>query len=384
MTPLRVLQIADSVEVEASGLTYVALRLTSSLAELGYAAVLLTGDDAIPALPQCKLHAKFKRDYSTVPLLNRLGISRGLRQALSTQAKTCDIVHSHGLWRMASVYAAGAARGHHRPHVVSIHGMLSAEALRISRVPKLAFWPAAQRRILESAACLHATSDREHDEIRAAGLRRPVAIIPNGIDIDKNKPPSKADGPRTVAFIGRLHPIKNLETLLVAWARVQGAHPNWTLHIAGDGDESYVRSLQAAATRLTARVTFEGPVYGDKKRALYQRAHGFILPSLSENFGITVAEALSESTPVICSKAAPWAGLVTHRCGYWVDNSVEGLAAALDMMMKLSLTEIQAMGERGRAWMARDFAWPAIAGEMIEVYNYLLRRAAQPASVRLA
>lgn len=375
---LRILQVTDSVATRASGLTYVTLRLTSSLEQMGHHVRLLTADGAENAVKQrgAPTRAKFS-------ILKTSGISETLRRDLLKQASSCSIIHSHGLWRMAGVYAARSAQRYGKLHIISIHGMLSVEALRISRLQKLAFWAAIQRRVLQSAACLHATSEREYDEIRAAGLRTPVAIVPNGIEVDCDAPPPKVEGPRTLLFIGRLHPIKNLESLLRAWAQTQGRHLAWTLQIVGEGAPAYVESLRILAEREGARVIFEGPVYGSKKRALYRRAHAFVLPSLSENFGLTVAEALSEGTPVICSNAAPWSELEKRRCGYWVDNSVGGLSAALDKMMSLPLPEIQAMGERGHAWVTKALSWPTIAAEMTQVYRYLLTRTGAPQSIRL-
>jgi glycosyltransferase involved in cell wall biosynthesis len=376
---LRILQVTDSVAAKVSGLTYAASRLASALEQAGHEVLLLTRDGAEAAAERPAATM-----WSQWPLLRKSGISESLRQLLLQQAKISDIVHSHGLWRMAGVYAARAALQYDKPHIVGIHGMLSAEALRISRLSKLPFWLAFQRGVLQSASCLHATSEPEYDEIRSAGLRTPVAVVPNGIDTDGDTPLPKADSDRLLLFIGRLHPIKNLESLLLAWAQVANRHPGWALLIAGEGEPGYVKTLRALATRQgDMRVTFRGPVYGDDKRALYRRAHAFVLPSLSENFGLTVPEALSEGTPVICTKAAPWSELEERRCGYWVDNSVVGLAAALDRMMGLPLHEIQAMGERGRAWVTRALGWRTIASEMADVYEYLLGRKGAPACLRL-
>ena len=56
-----------------------------------------------------------------------------------------------------------------------------------------------------------------------------------------------------------------------------------------------------------SRARLIGPVYGQSKAEAYRRADVFILPSLNENFAVTVAEALAHGTPVISSKGVPWA-----------------------------------------------------------------------------
>jgi glycosyltransferase involved in cell wall biosynthesis len=108
----------------------------------------------------------------------------------------------------------------------------------------------------------------------------------------------------------------------------------------------------------------------------------FVLPSLNENFAITVAEALAVGTPVIATKGSPWSGLETEGCGWWVDHGVDPLAAALGKSMSMSRAALNAMGERGRAWMVRDFSWTRVATDMLGTYRWLLGHSRQPPCVR--
>ena len=55
----------------------------------------------------------------------------------------------------------------------------------------------------------------------------------------------------------------------------------------------------------------------------YAAADLFILPTLDDNFAMTVAEALAHGTPVISTKGAPWQDLETHGCGWWIDHGVQ-------------------------------------------------------------
>jgi glycosyltransferase involved in cell wall biosynthesis len=109
-----------------------------------------------------------------------------------------------------------------------------------------------------------------------------------------------------------------------------------------------------------------------------------VLPTLNENFAMTVAESLAAATPVISTRGAPWAGLEGERCGWWIEHGIEPLAAALQEAMTLPRPELHAMGRRGRAWMERDFGWDAIARKMSGVYSWLADRADRPESVTLA
>ena len=129
------------------------------------------------------------------------------------------------------------------------------------------------------------------------------------------------------------------------------------------------------------RTRLIGPVYGQRKAEAYRRADVFILPSLNENFAVTVAEALAHGTPVISSKGVPWGELSDRGCGWWVDHGTESLARALGQAMSLHRSRLAAMGEVGRAWVARDFDWNVIAATMAGVYRWLSGSEQRPACV---
>jgi glycosyltransferase involved in cell wall biosynthesis len=84
--------------------------------------------------------------------------------------------------------------------------MLSSAALRFSSLRTKVFWRGLQGSAVRGAECLHATSQQEYDDIREFGLRNPIAMVPNGIDVPVYNPLPKADGARkTVLYLGRLH-----------------------------------------------------------------------------------------------------------------------------------------------------------------------------------
>jgi glycosyltransferase involved in cell wall biosynthesis len=244
-----------------------------------------------------------------------------------------------------------------------------------------------QGRVLRQAACLHATSDQEYNEIRLAGLENPVSVIPNGIDVPKLDSPLDFDrcGRRRVLSLGRIHPKKGLDRLLCAWALVEAEFPDWELKIVGPVEGDHDKELSRLRTELgLCRVAIDGPIYGSAKFALYAGSDLFVLPTLNENFGLTVAEALACGVPVITTKGAPWQGLNSEGCGWWVDHPAEAIAAALAEAMTMPQTALQAMGRSGRTWMERDFSWTPIAREMLAVYQWLTYGGERPRTVRLA
>ena len=96
-----------------------------------------------------------------------------------------------------------------------------------------------------------------------------------------------------------------------------------------------------------------------------------VLPTNSENFGMVVAESLACGTPVICSQGAPWKGLLTHNCGWWVPIDEMAFESAMREAMVMSREELATMGAKGREWMRNDFDWNAIGMKAKEAYEWL-------------
>jgi glycosyltransferase involved in cell wall biosynthesis len=219
---------------------------------------------------------------------------------------------------------------------------------------------------------LHVTSEEEAKGSLGIFSGIEAAIIPNGIEIPEKVSCVNANGVLRLLYVGRLHPIKGIENLLAACKMLDGSPTiPWSLTIVGGGDEGYTESLlcRTRELALSKQVQMIGEVVGEAKKGLFEHADIVIVPSHTENFGMVVAEALAHGVPVIASRGTPWRKLEEIGCGLWVDNDPESLAQAIHMMSKTPLRE---MGQRGRRWMEREFAWSRVAQDMSDLYNRLL------------
>jgi glycosyltransferase involved in cell wall biosynthesis len=380
---MHIAHVASSIEAEASGPSYSVPRLCQSLAVLGHSVDLWTLGEPRLADDESYRDIRCERDFARVALLRRLGVSAGMRRGLASSE--AQIFHTHGLWMMPNVYPATVARIHQRPLVLSPRGMLGKDALRFSSLKKQAFWALVQGAAVRSVSCFHATSYHEYEDIREFGLTQPVAMIPNGIDLPVEQHRVTGVEAPFVLSLGRIHPKKALDRLVRAWALVAHNFPHWRLKIVGPSEIGYADQLRRLARQLMLdSVDISGPVYGENKTALLATAELFALSTLHENFGMTVAESLAVGTPVISTKGAPWSGLETHGCGWWVGPGIEPFAEALYQAMSIAPEQRREMGRRGRTWMARDFAWSGIAGQMDEVYEWLVQGHEKPACVQLS
>jgi glycosyltransferase involved in cell wall biosynthesis len=381
---LRILQIVPTVEQEASGPSYAVPRLCAALSGVGNDLVLASvGGSWIPG-DRPYVHYRAPRGFKGIPLLQDLWLSRELRRHLMHDAKWAEIVHSHGLWAMPNVYPALAAHSAGKPFVVSPRGTLSSVALARTRRLKRVFWFLLQGPAVRSAACLHATSEQEYQDIRRAGLRQPVAVVPNGVDIPPRGFARKGERFRVLLYLGRIHPIKGIDNLLRAWQGVAIRFPDWQLRLVGPDDSGYLAQVLRMAEELALpRVVFAGPRYGAEKQAEYAQADLCILPSYSENFGMSVAEALAQGVPVITTSGTPWQSVREHGCGWFVPATVPEIESALREALACDRSCLAAMGRVGQDWMQRDFSWSHVAKDFEQTYRWILNGGSPPHFVRL-
>jgi len=283
----------------------------------------------------------------------RLYLSGSMRKAL-TAIDSFDLAHNHSVFLWPTVAAARAAKRRGVPYVISPRGMLVRDLIRRrSRLAKNAWIRLIERRNFADATAIHFTSERERDDARETCIPIPRSfIVPNGIDLLP-----RPDVPRdanTVVYLGRINWKKQLERLIDATPR------NAKLIIAGNDEENLTPKLRELARDRD--VEFPGPVYGDAKWELLARASVVALPSLSENFGNVVVEAMMMSTPVVVSPevgvasevGAARAGIVTH-----------DFAAAIAEL----LHDDGDYGRNGRGLVESKFTWNSVAAQMEHEYQ---------------
>ena len=375
---MKVTHIVPSINTESSGPSYSVVALCQALESNGV-------DTSLVVLDLLNANEKpgFVKSFPAAGFPARLGRSPEMRNWLTESAKggRIDVMHNHSLWMMPNVYSCNAVKGTDVPLIVSPRGTMSDWAINSGSKVKKLFWPLIQRPALAAVTCFHATAESEYEDIRRLGFKQPVAIIPNGIDLpDLCK--SNRDANRTLLFLGRIHPIKGLDMLLPAWEAVQNRFPEWQLRIVGPDNVGYLDKMKAFAKQLGLnRVEFTGPLSGNEKARAYADADLFVLPTYSENFGMTVAEALAAGTPAIVTKGAPWNGLVENGAGWWIDVGKDSLVACLENALSQPRTELDALGKNGRLWMEKDFSWKSVGDQMKAVYTWVMGGGLQPGFV---
>ena len=390
---LRCTHVVGSIRDASAGTSHSVPALCDALSQLGAEVAIETvagwrapSDAGPPQVGQSVVLREHAQSWAHTPILRSLCASNDLKSSLMRSEPRALVIHVHGLWLLPDIYPAGVRKQTGVRLVHSTRGMLGPAALEFARWKKTAFWQLWQKRALKSADCLHATSDAELEEIRASGLTNPVAVIPNGVAMpEMPASPAPLRSERTVLSLGRIHPKKGLDNLIRAWATLENDFPEWRLRLIGPPENAHDEMLRSLKDSLgVKRVHIEGPVFGAERLAAYRSADLFILPSRNENFAMTVAEALAAAIPVISTKGAPWGKLEEKGCGWWIDHGPAALASQLRAAMVLPRSELTAMGQKGRTWMAAEFSWDSVASRMLDVYRWITAGEDRPVDVRLA
>lgn len=280
-----------------------------------------------------------------------------------------DLVHVNGIWSPENWVFQKAAQKLGIKVIVSPHGMLEPWIMSNNSWKKKLGLFLYQKKALKNANYIHATANLESANIKALGFKNKICIIPNGIDLNDVKDIKIDYGTKRMVFLSRVHPKKGIELLLEAW-RTSNTE-DWTLEIAGNGDENYLHSLIQSAEDLE-NVRFVGALYGNEKWEFIRSADVMVLPTYSENFGIVVAEALASGVPVITTKGTPWEDLEIHKCGWWIDLSVSNLEKTIKKVLETSPAVLEQMGWQGRKLIKEKYEIKAVTGNIIDLYKKII------------
>lgn len=308
-------------------------------------------------------------DADIYNLFNAGTAGRGLNNLGCAAGK---IVHVHGIWTGFEWRAYRWARKHRAKVVISPHGALEPWALGHKLIKKRIAWWGYQRSILQHADLIVVNSGQELNHLRNLGLRGRIAVIPNGVNPPTTPSTATDRKKKVVLFFSRIAPKKGIPDLLNAWRDLR-AKNGYILRICGFGETGYMQKISSLIAEMPngADVELVPAAFGEEKWHMYNAASLYVLPSYSENFGITVVEAMISGLPVITTRATPWSELEVEKVGWIVDNNVDQLRMALHAAVQMDRRDLVQMGERAKSYAKSRFMWPQIIKKYEETYAWV-------------
>jgi glycosyltransferase involved in cell wall biosynthesis len=222
--------------------------------------------------------------------------------------------------------------------VLAPRGMLKDSALQFKYYKKKVFISAFRQLQLHRYIHFHATDKTEETDVQKHfGSKVPVTLASNfpGMVKDYRGSIEKKENELSVIFIGRLHPVKNLDFLLRSLEHVRG---KVALTIVGNAeDEAYVEKCKSIISGYPSniQIRFAGEIPNNQLPGIIAQHHIFALPTQGENFGHAIFEALSAGKPVLISDQTPWRNLIQAQAGWDLslqqpDHFVQALQQAVD------------------------------------------------------
>jgi len=248
-----------------------------------------------------------------------------------------------------------------RPIIIAPRGEFSLDALALKSFKKLLFVRFQRLVKLYGDACWQATTELEAENIRRAlGNDSCLRTAPNlsaKVPATLEKRIVKRPGHLNIVFLSCVSPMKNLLVLIRSAGRLRG---RVNLDIWGPIDDAeYWRQCQAAMASLPGNVAAKycGEANPEFVPRVFADADVFALPTLGENYGHVIHEALSSGCPVVISDKTPWRNLAAAGVGFDValvnsDSFVQSLQAFVDM----EAAEYEQYAARCRAYAIRSSA----------------------------
>jgi poly(glycerol-phosphate) alpha-glucosyltransferase len=298
-----------------------------------------------------------------------IGYAPGLAKALL--AARLDLLHLHGIWQYPSAAASRWAKATGRPYLVSPHGMLEPYITARGRLKKAIARIAYERASWRRASFQALTADEAAD-IRAATGRGDSFVIPNAVDVAVGG----FERAPVLAYIGRIHPKKNLAGLVEGWRRARNVLTplGARLRIAGWGEDAHVADLRGwIAAAGGDDIEFIGPAFGAEKAALLGSARFLALPSFSEGLPMAVLEAWSAGTPTLMSRECHLPEGVAAGAAFDCGTDPETIAAAIRAAAALDEGEWQAMSGAASLLAREAFSPEAVARRWQQAYSALLQ-----------
>jgi glycosyltransferase involved in cell wall biosynthesis len=288
--------------------------------------------------------------------LGEAGLARWRSLAAEAQA---EVVYLNSLFDPAFSIVPLMALGWGRRYriVLAPRGELSLGALGLKAFRKRAFCALSRLLRLHSGVRWHASSESEAEDIRREfqPADELVAVAPNLPNVPKatlHTVAPKTAGNLRVVFLSRISPKKNLISAIRIVSKLSS---DVTFDIWGPIDDlAYWNAcrLEMSACPENVRMTWRGEVPNEQVPGMLAEYDVFLLPTLGENFGHVIVEALSAGLPVVISDRTPWRNL--REIGVGVDLPVGDEAAfvqALQQFQAMTESSLVKLREQCRAYV---------------------------------
>ena len=387
--PLKVLHVIPSVAPCRGGPSKAVIEMVAALRELNIDAEIASSNDNGPTLLDAPLQEKhiyqgvpirfFQRFSPPINAIREFAYSADFKHWLRANISNYNVVHVHAVFSYCSTVAMSVAREAGIPYVVRPIGQLQHWSLQQAKLKKQVYLNIIERQNIECASAVQFTSSVEKEESEQA-FKLKGETIPLGINIEEVTTLNKdelvnklnlSDAKFNILYLSRVHEKKGLDLLLKAFAK---RNYDGALWIAGTGKQDYISQLKQRTHELniSKNCHFIGHVEGEVKLALLKHADLFALSSHSENFGISVLEAMAYSLPpLVSTEVALSRSIADEEIGLVCELNVTDIAEKLSFAND-NRDAIKSMGARAAKYAKNHHSWQSTAKQLKRLYDSII------------
>lgn len=375
---MKILQVVPFFTPNRGGSVVVPYHISRDLCKRGHEVTLITTDFEFD-----EEYARSLVGIDIIPFrcMANLGLflyTPTMKHWLNENIKHFDVIHMHNFRSYQNNIVHYYAKMYGVPYILQPHG--SFPVLAEKRILKKIYDIVWGNILIKDAENAIAVSRVEAEQFYQFGLERTkVHVVPNGVNLseydnlpDKGKFREKygiSDDKMIILYLGRLHKIKGINLLIMAFADLVKTYINVRLVIAGPND-GFLSSLRAQINDLNINdmVIFTGPLYESAKLEAYVDADVYVLPSTYEIIGITILEACACGTPVIVTNRCGISDIIDDNVGLVVEYNKDQLRDAMVKILKDENLR-KRFGDYGTNLVRNDFGWDRIVTKIENLYE---------------
>ncbi|MDO7907205.1 glycosyltransferase [Paenibacillus sp. JX-17] len=387
---MKILHVIANLAPRYGGPAKAGLEMSSALARLGHDVTIFTTNQDGAGVLDVPVNKPVVQDgvtirYFPVQFPKFWRTSSSMAKALREEMRQYDIVHIHSIYLFHGMVAGHYARKYKIPYIIRPHGTLDPVMYARHRYRKKVMELLFENRNIRKADALHYTTEEEMILARPYVFDSPGFVVPNGLNsADYSQLPAEGTFRSTIKglgtkkmilFLGRVNFKKGLDILVQSFRIVHRQHPDSMLIIAGPDDDNYAKKVQGWIDEagLTEHVKFIGMVTGEAKHAVLRDADMFVLPSYSENFGISVIEAMACGIPVVISdKVNIWREIVANEAGLAAPCDPEAFAGQMSALLS-DPERLTRTGEKAEQMVKDYYEWDSISRLLDQQYRHILK-----------
>lgn len=387
---MKILHVISNIASRYGGPSQAVLGMSKVLVEQGHeVTIFTTNQDGENNKLEVPLNTEIIKDgvkikYFNVHFPKGYSTSIDLLNALKNEVKNFEIVHIHSIYKFHVAAASFFCRKYNVPYIIRPHGTLDPFIQKKGGFKKNLYAFFIENKNMKMADKIHYTAEEEFVLAKPYVKHSRKMIVPNGINLNDYLVSTNRDSlekkypelknKKVILFFSRLHFKKGLDILIDAYSHLLNTQSNLHLLIVGPDNENYsIEILKwAEEKKIKDKITLAGMLSGKEKIEVLKESDVFVLPSYSENFGISVVEAMICKTPVVISNNINiWREIEEHNAGLVVNcDAIEVSNAIKNVLNNKSLSD--ELSSNGYKMAVKHYNWDEVGKKLDGEYKKIV------------